>query len=161
MNIEAESSPVSGLLGFKVRRLHYLLIQQWSELAGHWNVNETPVQSGILITIGRQPGLPHRTLAQILGVDASTLSQALTPLISRGLIRREKSVDDRRSRRLYLTEDGLAARDRIEVLIKERQNYLPGGLSPEELETLHSLLDKMLAAPQQSYEPALEPVTRK
>lgn len=136
--------PLANLIGFKVRRLHNVLTQQWSELAAETGVAETSVESGIIVIVRHRPGIAQKALAQLLGVDASTLSQALTPLIQRGLIRREAAADDRRARRMYLTEAGEAARRRIEGLIELRSARTPGGLDAEDLASLHRILDRMI-----------------
>ena len=51
-------------------------------------------------TIGR--------LAPFLGMDPSTLTAAVKPLARRGLLTVEADPDDRRSRRLRITPDGVA-----------------------------------------------------
>lgn len=145
MPADRKTRTPSNLIGFKVRRLHNLLNQQWAALAPRFGVTETPVEAGILMIVGSNPGIAHKPLAAHLGVDASTLTQALAPLLSRDLVRREPSPEDRRTRCMFLTGAGEAAKTRIEALIAVRQKKLPGDLTEEEAETLHRLLDRMLA----------------
>ena len=137
--------PLANIVGFKVRRLHNLLNQQWAQLASSLDVSETPVESGIVVLIGINPGISHGYLADLLGVEASTLSQAMAPLVRRGLVRYEPAPADRRARHFYLTEAGIQAKERIDMLLERRHASVPGNLDAEEMAKLHSLLDKMLA----------------
>ncbi len=145
MTSDSPLGPLAHIVGFKVRRLHNLLNQQWTQLAAALDVRETPVESGILVLIGNNPGISHGLLAELLGVEASTLSQAMAPLMKRGLVRREPSRADRRARHFYLTDTGAMAKLRIDVLLDHRRASVPGNLDADEIATLHRLLDKMLS----------------
>jgi len=140
-----DTGPLADLIGFKVRRVHNLLSHRWSRLAQSHSVSQTPVESGILLLIGGNPGIAHGRLAEILGVDASTLSQALSPMIAQGLVRREPAPDDKRARHMFLTDAGEVVKRAIAAMIAERRADVPGDLSTEETAELHRLLDKMLA----------------
>lgn len=141
---ETDLTP-SSLIGFKVRRLHHRLNRQWAQLAERHGVRETPVQAGILAFIAETPGMSHTALAARMGIDGSTLSQALGPMVRRRLVRRETASHDRRTRLLFLTRGGAQALDRLRPLVAERAETLPGRLGPGEIESLHRLLDRMLA----------------
>lgn len=141
---ETDLSP-SSLIGFKVRRLHHRLNRQWASLAERHGVRETPVQAGILAFIAETPGMTHAALAARMGIDGSTLSQALAPMVRRRLVRRETASHDRRTRLLFLTRGGAQALDRLRPLVAERRDKLAGKLDPGEIESLHRLLDRMLA----------------
>ena len=145
MTSGGDIGPLASILGYKVRRLHNLLNQQWALLAAPLEVRETPVESGIVVLIGINPGITHGRLADLLGVEASTLSQAMTPLLRRGLVRHEPSPTDRRARHFHLTEAGMEAKQRIDKLLERRRADVPGNLDAEEIATLHGLLDRMLA----------------
>lgn len=55
-------------------------------------------------------------LAPFLGMDPSTLTAAVKPLARRGLLNVEPDPDDRRSRRLRITPEGVAlVRQAVEV----------------------------------------------
>ena len=142
--IKGKLGPLDRSLGFKLRLANNLMIHEWAALARSEGIAETPVEGGIVVLIGSNPGLAHGTLADLLGVDASTLSQALNPLISRGLIRREPDPSDRRTRRMYLTNAGELARHRITGILRIKEENPPGALNADELSSLHGLLDKLL-----------------
>lgn len=62
-------------------------------------------QFTLLQALGRAPGISQKQLAELLGVDSTTLTRTLAFLRRRQWLRSEKG-DDRRELRLYLTADG-------------------------------------------------------
>lgn len=67
------------------------------------------VEVSILSIIERKPDVILKEITQILGVPASTLTNAIDRLEKRGLLTRVISQRDRRSFGLALTEDGKLA----------------------------------------------------
>lgn len=67
------------------------------------------VEVSILSIIERKPDVILKEITQILGVPASTLTNAVDRLEKRGLLTRVISKRDRRSFGLALTEDGKLA----------------------------------------------------
>ena len=63
-------------------------------------------QFSLLMALNR-PGAPRmKDVAPVLAMDRTTLTATLKPLERRGLVRVEPDPDDRRSRRLHLTDAG-------------------------------------------------------
>lgn len=58
-------------------------------------------------------GVPMKELAARLGCDASFVTVVADALEKRGLIRREPSQRDRRVKNLRLTQEGVAAKERL------------------------------------------------
>ena len=71
------------LVGFKIRKLHNRLSKQWGQLTGERGLQLSAVQAGILMFIRAYSDLTQKDLAELLKVDASTMSQALLPLLER------------------------------------------------------------------------------
>jgi DNA-binding MarR family transcriptional regulator len=134
----------SDLIGFKVRKLHNLLGKQWNQLSNQYDLRLSPVQAGILVFIDEHTGLTQKSLAGLLGVDASTLSQALQPLLDRSFIQKKSDPVDRRKLQMVLSNEGQQLIEVIKKVFAERQKHLPGNLNLNELQTLHALLDKMI-----------------
>jgi len=61
-----------------------------------------------LYFIGRQPGLTVGDLMAILGITKQSLGRVLKDLAARGLLAQSVGTEDRRERRLSLTETGQA-----------------------------------------------------
>ncbi|MEN5083351.1 MarR family winged helix-turn-helix transcriptional regulator [Bosea sp. TWI1241] len=68
----------------------------------------TNQQFSLLMSLNRPEPPPIGPVAQLLGMDRTTLTAALKPLERRGLVLVETDPADRRSRRLVLTAQGQA-----------------------------------------------------
>ncbi len=108
-------APVSGLLGFQLRRAHTLFALHWQLSFRGRSPRVTPMQGGMLLVIESQPGLTQAMLARIMDVEGPTLLQALGKLEQNGLVERTRRDGDRRSFALQLTRAGR----RAIVLVKE------------------------------------------
>ena len=73
-------------------------------------------QFSLMVALNQPEPPPIGRLAPFLGMDPSTLTAAVKPLARRGLLRIEGDPDDRRSRRLRITPEGVALlRQAVEV----------------------------------------------
>ena len=65
-------------------------------------------QYSLLMALHRPQPVPMTPVAELLGMDRTTLTAALKPLAQRGWVRVLRDPDDGRSRLLQLTPDGRA-----------------------------------------------------
>ena len=68
----------------------------------------TNQQFSLLMSLNRPEPPTLGPVAELLGMDRTTLTAALKPLERRGLLQVQPDAKDRRSRRLSLTTEGLA-----------------------------------------------------
>lgn len=83
-------------------------------LKQRWHAEHPVVPSGLqglLMEIDRLAGCHSRDLAAQAGLDPSTVSRAVSALVSHGLVARQPDVHDGRATVLRLTEAGRAALD--------------------------------------------------
>ncbi len=85
-----------------------------------------------------------RELSVFAVVEQSTLSRALDALANEGLVRRETHEQDTRATRVFITDDGRAAFERLWPHMAAAYNQMFKGIAPEDrrvfLETLQKLL---------------------
>ncbi|MCK9174563.1 MAG: MarR family transcriptional regulator [Desulforhopalus sp.] len=98
-------------------------------------------QGRILHTLAREGSLSQRQLQETFAMRSASVSELLLKLERKGLIERERSVEDRRSFLVNLTKEGKAA---IDEKVEEQEPFSP--LSSEEQEELQRLLVKLLRA---------------
>ena len=100
-------------------------------------------------------------LARQCDLDAGSMTRLLDRLEAKDLVRRCRSVDDRRVVKLELTAAGRLAAKQIPAALCGIQNQLLAGFSADEWHTLKGYLRRMLDTAQQiqSQSPAL-PATR-
>lgn len=85
-----------------------------------------------------------RELAIYTVTDPSTLSRSLDQLQADGLIRREADSSDSRAVRVFVTETGRAAFERLWPHMAEANERMFRGISREERQAFNSTLQKML-----------------
>ncbi|MDJ0386782.1 MarR family transcriptional regulator [Roseomonas sp. E05] len=71
-------------------------------------VGLTSGQFSLLMSLNRPQPAPMKSVASVLAMDRTTLTAALKPLERRGLLVVAADAQDRRARRLALTEEGRA-----------------------------------------------------
>ena len=94
-------------LSFSAKRAYYATLATGRQLARHFGL--TPARFDLLYA-AHSPSGQHRTLSAIraiLGVARATISRMLARLESLGLVRRTRSLSDRRTLEVRLTEEGL------------------------------------------------------
>ncbi len=88
--------------------------------------------SSILAHLDRTVAISPRDLAQHLGVQPSTLSAVIARLESLGYLTSSAAPEDKRRRRLLLTERGAEAMAATSVLDRDRVRLLLSGLADED-----------------------------
>lgn len=101
-------------------------------------VNEWRVMS----IFAREPGITAQGACDILGSDKAAAGRSIVILESKGLVRLESNPNDRRSRRIYLTEQGWAVHDAILEIALKRERLLLDNFTDEEVAQLVHLLDR-------------------
>ena len=103
-------------------------------------------QHFFLHLIQRHPGITQNEVSRKTDIDKATAAKGLAKLEQRGYLRRIPDQDDRRIRRLYLSEAGEAVMPQIEATLRRVTEVCSADLSAEELEELFRLLDKTEAS---------------
>ena len=101
---EPNYGPLRGYLGYQIRQAQAAVFR--SLAAATADIDVTPGEYGLLTMIDANPGITQIELAAAHKLDKSTLSLAVTRLAKRGLIRRDRSLDDERANRLFLPKAG-------------------------------------------------------
>lgn len=99
----------------------------------------------VIAVLGRFPGLSAVEVAERTMMDKVAVSRAVTKLIKNGRIDREFADSDKRRSILNLSEDGKQLHDEIAQLALQFERDLLLGFSEEELESLNSLMERLLA----------------
>lgn len=105
-------------------------------------------QEGVLSIIAQRSGITQKELTEVLGIQPASVSELLMKLEHKGLVRREKNEQDRRSVCVFLTEEG--------QFLLQQSNAVEAAdqfeaLTVEEKEQLRFLLQKLLTHWEQNY----------
>jgi DNA-binding MarR family transcriptional regulator len=90
--------------GYLIRRMNQIHYALFFEECAAFDI--TPVQYGVLTTLSLKPGLDQHSIAQEVGIDRTNVADVLTRLARRGLVRRERGSEDRRTFVTWLTAEG-------------------------------------------------------
>ena len=132
----------SELPGHLFRRLHQLAVAQFA--AKMEDIGLTPIQWAALVTTLQRPGLDQSSLSREIFIDTSTVNGVVDRLEARGLIQRRPSLDDRRLRLLYITEQGQLVLEEATAQVLDTQGWLLAPLSPKEQAQFMALMRKVL-----------------
>lgn len=110
---------------------------------------------GVLKAIFREDGPTQRELGDALGMFPSNLVRLIDELEEKGLVRRGKSADDRRSYTLQLTKKGQGVVLELITLTRAHQDRICTSLAPAERQELTRLLQKI--ATEQGLRPGVHP----
>jgi DNA-binding MarR family transcriptional regulator len=133
--------------------LFCLLIKNtWQKLSRYYNQRlskyDLTVQKALLLLeIPPGSGKNPRSLAKELDLENSSISGLLDRLEKQGLIERQKDPNDRRGILIYLTPEGLTARQTITSLVEELDRKLQTELSSEDIKVFRrtmSVINKQI-----------------
>ncbi|MGO1001510.1 MarR family winged helix-turn-helix transcriptional regulator [Lysobacter sp. CA196] len=124
-----------------MRKLARLMSQRYDQALAPAGINLN--QYSILRRTGGQ-GRPLGEIARELGMDRSTLSRDLKPLVQANWIETVAGVDARQ-RRLRITAEGQRVIERAQPLWRQAQDAIDRGLGAEGIAALHTQLDRAIA----------------
>ena len=93
---------------------------------------------------GARHGMQRHVAADV-GIEGATLTHHLTRMEAAGLVTRERDPRDRRAQRVELTDAGEVEFRTLLSRVHAFDRKLRAGFTDEELSTLRSLLDRLLA----------------
>lgn len=134
---------IDRIVGEESRLQRCLLAENWDPL---FSLNLTIQQLRALLVISFSDGASGNELAEGLGVGLATATGIVDRLGAQGLIRRAEDPDDRRVRRVYLTQKGGELIGRLTDAGLQRKKQLLGSLGLEDLRMLEGVTGKLREA---------------
>lgn len=108
-------------------------------------------QFSVMASLAGEERKSASDLCKVISYDAGAMTRMLDRLEGKGLIRRNRSPEDRRLVHLELTEEGRAAYPRMRELALAVANRFLRGFTKTEARQLETLLTRML---ENAHEPA-------
>ena len=102
----------------------------------------TRAQWQVLSRLERSEGLKQAELAEMLDLQPITLTRLVDRLCDNGLIERRADPNDRRAKRLFLTEEARPLMDRLAVFGEELMGEVLAGIDDNEVQLLLSKLGR-------------------
>lgn len=96
-----------------------------------------------VLVVCRNPGMSQEAIAKRLCINKSTVARHLAFLEQNGYITRTAGKEDKREMLVFPTKKMLDIHPDVVEITKEWNKLLAEGITEEELEIFHSVLDKM------------------
>ena len=103
----------------------------------------TDAQFDVLVQLSAEEGISQQALSTRLLVTKGNVCGLIDRMEARNLVQRKADPDDRRSNLLFLTPQGRMLAQRVVPAQEEFISKHMGALSPEEIQTLRTLLRKL------------------
>tara|TARA_B100000401_G_scaffold289700_1_gene198261 strand:+ start:973 stop:1392 length:420 start_codon:yes stop_codon:yes gene_type:complete len=98
-------------------------------------------------------GISQSDLSNSLNIEFSTLSRNLDKLLDKGLVKKKKSSNDLRLKKIYLTDKGISLNNEIIILLQKELNQFNDQIhSEEELLSVISKFNWILFKDKHSHE---------
>jgi DNA-binding MarR family transcriptional regulator len=130
-----------GCTNLKLRQLDRVVTRHYDAYLSAAGLKNT--QYSLLSHVAALGPIRPSDLAQRMGLDASTLTRNVQPLVSQGWLRLGPG-DDARSRLVEVTKEGLAKRSEAKREWKRAQLALNAQLGAERVAALHSLIERCM-----------------
>ncbi|WP_372613457.1 transcriptional regulator SlyA [Halomonas sp.] len=88
-------------------------------------------------------GQPQCDLARAIGVEAPSLVRTLDQLADQGLIERQSCDQDRRTKRVFLTEAASPLLEKIDAVVTQARGEMLAGIGDEDVAQLAKLLSRI------------------
>ena len=138
-----EIDALTSSLGYLLRRLQLAYKKQFLREAGSTDLQ--PRYVGAMYVIGLNPGVTPSQMSAALGLDAVHTALLLNALEERGLIVRQVSPTDGRSRVVHLTPAGRKAFAKLRIVAaRVEREFVSGALTQQETAQLISLMTRLL-----------------
>ena len=125
-------SDIYSMPGHLIRRLQQISTSVFTDGVKAHGFDLTSPQFAALSILRTHPHIDQATLAGLIAYDRPTIGGVIDRLVSKGLVRRETSTRDRRSKSLSLTDEGEAVLEHLTPIVAQIQDALLPGLTPAE-----------------------------
>jgi len=135
---------VNDFVGFKLRLAQECVFRAFAQA-----VDDPALKPGrftALCFIAQNPGISQSDLGQLIGRDKSTITPMIADLIVTGHVRREQTKTDRRSFRLFLTQEGEAVLNQQWVIARNHAAKVDAILGAAEKPQFLAQLNRLIAA---------------
>lgn len=135
-----DSYEIQHNFGFLVSDLTRLITSEFNDMMAP--IELTRSQWRVVVYLHRQDGLSQSELAELLGVGKVTIGGLVDRLEHAGWVKRQDDPKDRRTKRVYLTQKGLAVEKEMITRGAELTTRMLRSLSKDERT---SLIDMLIA----------------
>jgi DNA-binding MarR family transcriptional regulator len=108
----------------------------------------TARQYAVITTVAQHEGLSQTDLVRLTGIDRSTLADVVHRLLRRGIIRRERTLEDGRAYAVSLSAEGWELLEAIKPHARRADRSVLSGLGEEDGKAVAQILGGLLLKPE-------------
>lgn len=138
---EEQRAPYS--VDYKIKLLSQLLSRRFNEHLEHLKL--TPFHWIVLCCLWEEDGLPTSSIGEKLKQVGGTLTGVIDRMEERGLVRRERNMQDRRVWRIWLTDAGRELETVLPPIVEEIRQQAMQGFSDGDRRLFSELLNRAVA----------------
>ena len=138
---KVDTSYLETLIGYNARRAALAVISQFLERMAVFDLK--PVDFSVMSVVVHNPGVTSRQLCAALNILPPNLVGLVQSLESRGLLERLPHPHDGRAMGLHPTDKGLELMEKAEATASELEMHIGSKLTPNQVQTLVTLLQKI------------------
>lgn len=98
---------------------------------------------GVILELSRHQDTTQIELARILGIEGATLVRLLDGLETMGLVERHPSPEDRRAKKLVLTEPAIVLLERMKLIAASNRSEILEEIPADDLLTATKVLEQI------------------
>lgn len=130
--------------GHLIRRCQQIAVGLFIEEASGLGHDVTPVQYAAMTAIAANPGIDATRLSELIAFDRSTLGNVIERLEAKGWIARQPGHEDRRTKRLRLTDAGAGLLAAVEPAVARAQERILAPLPADERQAFIRMLGRIV-----------------
>ena len=127
-----------------LHRVLQIALDIYNEEAGEGALTQR--QYAVLSTLGGSDGLSQTDLVHLTGIDRSTLADLVARMLTKGLLKRQRSTTDARANLVQLDDVGRRALDDMHPRVLAADEKILSLLSPPKRDSFVKLLRKITSA---------------
>ena len=125
-------------IDYHVRAVWYGISRMYNQIG---IVHDITTSLGyVLLNIHTEGGTPATKIAPLMGMESRSLSRMLKSMEDKGLIYKRQDENDKRSVRIFLTEEGLRRKEISRKTVRSFNDKLRGLIPPKDLEAFFRVM---------------------
>lgn len=97
----------------------------------------------MLVFLQDKDGATQQQMAEILGKDKTTITRLVDSMEKNGLLKRVRGEQDRRSRHIYMTQQGRSTLESLSVIAGKTLEEAKAGISEDKMKICREVLDEL------------------
>lgn len=106
------------------------------------------IEVAIMIVVEHKPGVSQEEIRDVTSFDEASVARSLKSLEDRDFIKREVNPENRRLKKVLLTDEGLSSNKEFKKILNFWDDELLSSLTQSERDSLGEVLDKAIIDPE-------------